>query len=135
MTKEETQKAANKLKIAPETVQTFARLSRRLRKLYEIQANGTDRDKLPFESWEQYDKHREKALKLADKSEQTNTQKVKDLASHYGLYFYLQTDCRGAVLYLSREPISEDYYHSLDTTRMLKLCAFCKQLRKGIFPT
>lgn len=29
-----------------------------------------------------------------------------------GLNYYLQPDCRGAALYVSREPIPEDYYHS-----------------------
>lgn len=42
--------------------------------------------------------------------ERAAERRIADICKRNGLHWYLQTDCRGGTLYLSREPITEQTY-------------------------
>lgn len=81
-----------------------------LRRIYECQCNGCTRDKLPNESWSDYDKARELQMTWVDKREEVLTARIKKNAESVGLQVYFQGDPRGASVYLSNRPIKGDSY-------------------------
>lgn len=86
-----------------------------LRKYYEYSCNGCTREKLPFESWQDYDLQREKQMQWIE----MRTDKIESLidrnCKRLGLHYFLQGDPRGACLYVSNTPIDQQsYYHSPD---------------------
>lgn len=104
-------RACANLQIDSYTLQRLQRLSRRLRKLYEQECNGTDREKYAHETWEQFDAYREKIQARIERQQARVQAEVTRLAAYHNLRIYHQTDCRGAAIYLQRpeiEPVMTD---------------------------
>ncbi len=71
-----------------------------LRKLFEHQCNGCLRDKLPNESWSDYDLNREAQMQWVDKRVDTIEKRIDKRCKEFNLPYYIQSDPRGCSLYL-----------------------------------
>lgn len=95
----------NRLDISVYEYMQFRKLGRALRKIYTDQCNGYQDSEGKWDSVAS-DEATNKEIKLAVKT--------KKLAKSLGLHMYLQGDPRGAVIYLSREPIPENNYNKAE---------------------
>lgn len=86
----------DRLGITKLTFNAFRNIGRALRQEYENQCNG-------FETTAQEEE--------SERAEESLTNQAFDLAKQYGLEIFLQTDPRGATIYLSKEPIEENNYN------------------------
>lgn len=64
-------------------------------KLCEMSCNGCTREKLPFESWDSYDKARDLQIQWIDKRLEVVSERIKSRAHSLGLWTSLQGDPRG----------------------------------------
>lgn len=87
-------------------------LSVTLQKYFEYECNGCTREKLSFETWAQYDKERELQMEWVEKRIKQITKQITKLSHDLGLYYYIQTDPRGAALYVCHEPIDATRYNT-----------------------
>lgn len=71
-----------------------------LRKLFEHQCNGCLRDKLPGESWSDYDLNREAQMEWVEKRVEVIEKRIDKKCKELNLPYYIQSDPRGASLYL-----------------------------------
>ena len=97
---EQRQRACDKLGITKNDYNWFRRHGERLHRLYEFQCNGVDDN--GFSS--------EKTVARWDKWELELEKKIDIKRFALGLYVYLQTDPRGATVYLDKQPIPENNY-------------------------
>jgi len=101
---------SKRLELPDYIVKRLCFYSRKLHRLYETSANGSDRDKLPQESWEHYQAYSQKCLELNEKQEAKLWLAVEKLTAANQLYVYHQTDCRGIALYISRTALNDANY-------------------------
>ena len=90
------------LNISQEKYNTFKRLGRKLQHIYESQCNGFQDSQY---NWD------EKAERHADLLETTYTKVAALQAKKQGLQLFLQTDPRGATVYLSKDKIEDNNYN------------------------
>lgn len=90
---EDRQRACDRLGITKNQYNWFRREGEALRKLYTDYCNGT------IESQEHY-----------EDTETRQEEKIVLKADKMGLCLYLQTDPRGATIYLDKEPIKDNDY-------------------------
>ncbi len=83
-----------------------------LRRLFEYECNGCTREKLPFETWLDYDRAREYQMIWVEKRKQIILKRIEKLVSSIGLYLYIQSDPRGLPVYISVNPLSNQSYHT-----------------------
>jgi hypothetical protein len=83
-----------------------------LQKYFEYQCNGCTREKLSFESWQAYDVQRELQMEWVEKRIKQITKQIDKLSKELGLHYYIQTDPRGASLYVCNEPIDDNTYNT-----------------------
>jgi hypothetical protein len=76
--------------------------AKKLHRNYEYQCNGANRDKLPRETWEEYDKFRNEQLILIDKLVDKLEIEATRFAESIDMLIYFQTDPRGLSIYLQR---------------------------------
>lgn len=86
--------------ILPTQIKPLRRAANLLRKLYEAECNGCTREKLSFESWEQYDKARDQQMLWVEKRVKAVETRIAKLCAELDIPFFLQTDPRGCSLYL-----------------------------------
>ena len=93
----------DRLNITLDQYNQFRRFGMRLHRIYENQCNGF----LTYQGeWD------EEAELRADRLEQKCTDEVLEFAKELGLYIYLQTDPRGATVYLDNKEISDNAYNN-----------------------
>jgi hypothetical protein len=83
------------------TVDKLRKTAITLRKIFECQCNGCTREKLPSESWKDYDIARINQMEWVEKRDTVLRKRIEKLADSIGLKFYIQGDPRGCSLYLS----------------------------------
>lgn len=93
------------------SISKLATIGQKLRREYEIQCNGCSRDKFPWESWKQYDESRERQLEESNREIERLETLVAKTCNRLRLYYYLQTDPRGATLYVDSEEIPDNNYN------------------------
>lgn len=82
-----------------------------LRKLFECECNAAIREKLPTETWDEYDKNRrDYQIPWIEKRQEAVLSLIKKTLEGSNIPFYVQGDCRGCSLYLGTT--SESNYSS-----------------------
>lgn len=78
----------------------LARHAVTLRKLFEHECNGCTRDKLPGETWEQYDRARVDQLAWVEQRIEKERELISRKCAFLEVPYYIQGDPRGPSLYL-----------------------------------
>lgn len=91
-------------------IQALGKYAKKLHELYEIQCNGSDREKFRHEAWKDYQDYSNRALDYTNNSVEVLQQKATSLAAENGLNLYHQTDPRGMSIYISREALDSSNY-------------------------
>ena len=101
------QEVAKKLGVRLETLLKLRGKARTLRRYFEYQCNGCTREKLPFESWEEYDTARGRAMQWVEKRVAIVEKQIEKLCKTPSpvltLNYYIQRDPRGGTLYLAKD--------------------------------
>jgi hypothetical protein len=95
-------------------MKAFKNLARLLHRLYEYQCNGTDREQLPNEDYEEYDAHCAVVMRQTEHLIKSAHDLTAVIAREAGLHVYHQTDPRGASIYYSNDPIDPSDYDRHD---------------------
>lgn len=82
------------------TIQKIRRSAITLRKYFECSCNGCTREKLPFESWANYDKSRDAQMNWIEKRTDVLRNRIERECNAVNVPFYIQSDPRGCSLYL-----------------------------------
>lgn len=72
-----------------------------LRRLFECSCNGCTREKLPSETWKQYDQARELQQAWIEKRIESVLKRLDRRLREYNIPYYIQSDPRGCSLYLA----------------------------------
>lgn len=88
---------------SPAELERLISIGRSLHRLYENQCNG-------FQDYQ--GNWGEKASIRADKREGRLTEEAHEIAKELNAYIYLQTDPRGATVYIDNKPIPDNNYTS-----------------------
>lgn len=106
------QRIAKELGLKPENPYLIAlrRDAITLRRMYECECNGCTREKLPRETWQQYDAARLIQMEWVEKRIETLEKRIAKNCNTLGLHYYLQGDPRGCSVYVSKSEIPRDDY-------------------------
>jgi hypothetical protein len=94
------------------SIRSLKRHAITLHRLYEAECNGCTRDRLPWESYAQYDAARELQMEWVEKRIKAMQKLLRKHATSLGLHIYFQTDPRGCPVYVSNCPMSDQNYHT-----------------------
>lgn len=81
-----------------------------LRTYNEYLCNGCTREKLPHESWKDYDIARQGQMDWTERRVKLVKNRIKKAANVLGLYVYFQNDPRGCSVYVDVKPIPDNNY-------------------------
>ena len=91
------------------------RLAKKLHRCFEIDCNGTDRDKSKYETWEEYDIYRDNILSSNELLQGRIYSKIDKICKANNLNYYIQSDPRGGTLFVcdSNTEINQGNYNAV----------------------
>lgn len=81
-----------------------------LRKYFEYECNGCTREKLPHESWKEYDNDRERQMIWVEERQKAILSLIDSKCKELNTHYYIQGDPRGASLHLGPKTMTDSNY-------------------------
>ena len=94
-------------------LRSLVRLAASMHKLLECECNGCTREKLPHESWNDYDEARRHQIEWVEQRQIKVLATIAKNVALLDLHYYIQSDPRGGTLYLSTTKLDQMNYHQM----------------------
>lgn len=82
----------------------------------ECECNGCTREKLPFESWDSYDKAREAQMLWLEQAKDKLEKRIAKLCASLNLFACFEGDPRGCTVKIQNRPFVKGSFNHLDTS-------------------